>query len=131
MHAPYLLASGLSGEDFGPDTRIVHMPSDVAGKRELLEYMAERLDFPAYFGYNWDALSDCLKDLAWVQERRVVLVHASLPRRLGEADLKTYLDVLADAVLDWRESGEAHELIVVFAAADGALIRALTGWPWN
>src|SRR5699024_12859228 len=40
---------------------------DLAGcrdKTELLARMADALAFPAHFGHDWDALADCLHDLA-------------------------------------------------------------------
>lgn len=33
-------------------------------KKELLATVAGQLKFPSYFGNNWDALYDCLRDLA-------------------------------------------------------------------
>ena len=35
----------------------------VADKQAFLKMLAEKLDFPAHFGMNWDALKDCLTDL--------------------------------------------------------------------
>jgi hypothetical protein len=34
-------------------------------KKGLLEKISRALDFPSYFGMNWDALNDCLTDMGW------------------------------------------------------------------
>jgi hypothetical protein len=40
----------------------------------LFDACADTLQFPAYFGNNWDALQDCLGDLSWLPPQpRVVL----------------------------------------------------------
>ncbi|MEV0094307.1 barstar family protein [Streptomyces sp. NPDC050738] len=36
---------------------------DLLTERELFRVFAEKLEFPGYFGQNWDALVDCLDDL--------------------------------------------------------------------
>lgn len=46
----------------------------IRGTAGLFDSCADSLQFPAYFGNNWDALADCLADLSWLPERgRVVL----------------------------------------------------------
>ena len=50
---------------------------DVAGvqqKQELLAKIASAMNFPDYFGKNWDALVDCLRDLSWLSPKGVLLV---------------------------------------------------------
>ena len=37
----------------------------VKSKDELLRRVAQALQFPEWFGGNWDALEDCLSDLSW------------------------------------------------------------------
>lgn len=49
---------------------------DLAGvrsKADLLAALAARLQFPEWFGSNWDALNDVLAELAWEQPNGVVL----------------------------------------------------------
>ena len=36
-------------------------------KEQLLIVLKEALHFPDYFGFNWDALQDCITDLSWLQ----------------------------------------------------------------
>lgn len=65
-------------------------------KAELLTQLARELQFPAYFGHNWDALFDCLCDLSWLPVPSVRLVHPS-GFDLG-AEQAAYEQLLADAV---------------------------------
>jgi RNAse (barnase) inhibitor barstar len=80
--------------------------------RSVGKALSRELKFPAYFGNNWDALSDCLRDLSWIKPHRVILLHEDSPP-LEAKDVVTYLDVLSECVRDWK-SGENHELVVVF-----------------
>jgi RNAse (barnase) inhibitor barstar len=41
---------------------------------ELFQSMAAAMHFPAYFGMNWDALGDCLRDMSWAPARGYSLV---------------------------------------------------------
>ena len=38
----------------------------VRDKAALFERVATALEFPDWFGHNWDALADCLGDLSWL-----------------------------------------------------------------
>lgn len=50
--------------DAAAEGREVHVVTAAATKAATLEAFAEALDFPAWFGGNLDALSDCLRHLA-------------------------------------------------------------------
>jgi len=50
---------------------------DLAGvqdKSELLARIASAMKFPDAFGVNWDALTDCLRDLSWLDPKGVLIV---------------------------------------------------------
>lgn len=101
----------------------VRIDPEISLSKELLKALYFQLWFPGYFGFNWDALSDCLRDLGWISCRKVVLVHQALPN-LPEKDLKIYLEVLRDAIIDWVGDDE-HELEVFFHINDKCAVEAL------
>jgi hypothetical protein len=41
---------------------------------ELFEAIAGALRFPDYFGHNWDALDECLRDLEWLKASGYALI---------------------------------------------------------
>src|SRR5699024_799698 len=47
-------------------------------KAELLASIAQALEFPDYFGHNWDALGDCLTDLSWLDRPVLMLVFGGM-----------------------------------------------------
>jgi RNAse (barnase) inhibitor barstar len=79
---------------------------------ELFESLQNALHFPDYFGANWNALSECLRDFHWIREKRVVLKHAALPD-ITIQELDIYLEILLEATQDWQ-SDSAHSLEVIF-----------------
>jgi RNAse (barnase) inhibitor barstar len=46
----------------------------IASKAGLLGRAARALNFPGWFGKNWDALHDCLTDLSWLESRGWVII---------------------------------------------------------
>ena len=94
------------------DDFVAELPEVITTKTQLLEAYYELLQFPAYFGFNWDAMDECLGDLEWIENRRVIIVHKALPD-LEHSQLKVYIDVLAYCIRRW-EKDEAHVVIVAF-----------------
>ena len=78
-----------------------------ASKAELLEEFAGALQFPGWFGRNWDALADALGDLSWLPpgEKVVVWVGADVLRARQPAAYLTALDVLRDGAKRSTTSG--------------------------
>ena len=94
---------------------VVRIPAKAKGKENLLSVLAAKLRFPSYFGHNWDALEECLRDLSWLSEQpRVVIVHEAFPFSAAGDSLATYQSILADAVAVHRQRGTPPLLEVVF-----------------
>jgi hypothetical protein len=101
-------------EDAVHGTTLDLAPVDLGGatdKESLLEQLAPALGFPAWFGGNWDALEDCLCDLAWRAGEGHVLVLQGY-QDLPPDDLGVLLDVLAASAAYW--AGRSLPFFAVF-----------------
>lgn len=71
----------------------------------LFNEWAAALQFPDYFGENWDAFDECLNDLDWLPADKYILFitnsHFILKRRTK--DFKVLIDTLKDAIQSWTE----------------------------
>ncbi|MBM3667088.1 MAG: barstar family protein [Actinobacteria bacterium] len=88
----------------------------IGSKQELMAALSEALEFPDYFGGNWDALDECLRDLgSWHEQRghAVVIEHGEeLWRR--EPELAGMLvRSWIDAGAAWAEKGVPFHLVFV------------------
>ncbi len=74
----------------------------------LFAEFARVLDFPDYFGHNWDALEECLTDLEWLPAKGYILLVTDAAQVLSNDDTEyeTFLEILCDAGEAWG-SGQA------------------------
>jgi RNAse (barnase) inhibitor barstar len=88
-------------------------------KRTVLAALARDLDLPEYFGGNWDALADCLTDLAWAPATGYVLSLEGLEglARRAPRNYAVLIDVLADAVTFWSAARVPFYVLLVGNAA--------------
>ncbi|TMQ03517.1 MAG: barstar family protein [Deltaproteobacteria bacterium] len=120
------------------DDFVLRVPGGIRSKAELLAALASAGRFPDYFGGNWDALQDCLRDLSWISNRKVVIMHSDLPLHDSPAECRTYLEILQTALAEWAESVKPnaaepppewsyvdHELRVVFPTEAKAAVARL------
>ncbi|HLW99456.1 MAG TPA: barstar family protein [Candidatus Acidoferrales bacterium] len=93
----------------------------------LLDRFAEAMNFPSYFGLNWDALLDLLQDLSWDSAKGYVLTlsNADPLLRLENNGFSVLLRVLESAIRSWRdgrgEYGERTDAVpfhVIFSGSD-------------
>lgn len=98
----------------GNNSRVLFVPADLNDKSALIAWYSSALGMPEQITGNWDAFDECLRNLSWIKEHKLVLYHDSVPLKSSANDQQIYLGVLADTVRDWKP-GEAHEVEVVFA----------------
>jgi hypothetical protein len=48
--------------------------SAMRSRRTLFEEFAVACDFPDWFGGNWDAFADCMRDLSWMPDATTVVL---------------------------------------------------------
>jgi len=60
-------------------TIIVNIPSLLESKEDLFNAFETSIGLPDYFGGNWDAFEECIRDLSWVRSANIILSHNSLP----------------------------------------------------
>ena len=110
----------------GSAALLAEIPASIRSKQKLLRVLAEQLQFPAYFGYNWDALEECLQDLSWVPAGNVQIRHRDLPLPPGSPDRQTYLQILRTATACWNDLG-SRAMLCQFPAEAESEVQSLLG----
>jgi RNAse (barnase) inhibitor barstar len=99
----------------------------VTGREAFLKRSAERLHLPDYFGQNWDALHECLLDLA-AKGSPGAVVHwrrgVALAKRAPDVT-KTALEILQEAAVGWAVTGRVFLVAVDRDSAPGLDLRPL------
>jgi RNAse (barnase) inhibitor barstar len=86
----------------------------VTGKASFLKRVSQALGFPAYFGMNWDALGDCLTDMAWRPASGYVLFFASFQSfaESAPADIKMVRDIFDSSARYWKQKSMPFYIII-------------------
>lgn len=93
--------------------------SRVTSEAGLLEELARVFRFPDYFGGNWDAADECLRDLSWLPARGYVLrvpEAESLWQRLPAAAGRL-VETWLFCAESWAREGVSFHLVFVWASA--------------
>lgn len=96
----------------------------------LFDEFQRALEFPDYFGHNWDALDECVCDLEWLpaSSYRVVIESAPLLLDRDRAARPIFVSVMANAGKEWattRRVGQSPGRSIPF---NTVLLGALTDW---
>lgn len=87
----------------------------IATKEDFLREAAEAMNFPAYFGHNWDAFDECIRDLSWVPAQKYIVIF-DRPDIFAKAQPKQWQiaqDILQSAAHYWQDLGQLMEVWVL------------------
>lgn len=77
-------------------------------KATLLAELGRALDFPDYYGGNWDALDECLADLSWHDgPLRLLITNADA---LADDLRESLIDIFLQVARAWTAEGRAFAL---------------------
>jgi hypothetical protein len=87
----------------------------INSKKSFFSKAAEVMQFPEYFGHNWDAFDECITDLEWVPAKRYVLIY-NKPNLFAETnplDWQIAYDTLQSAVDYWQSTDTPMDLLFI------------------
>lgn len=87
----------------------------IATKEDFLREAATAMNFPTYFGANWDAFDECIRDLSWIPAQKYILIY-DRPDIFAKAQPEQWQiaqDILQSASQYWQESGRLMEVWVL------------------
>ena len=102
---------------------------DARDKKDFLSRLADALNFPDWFGGNWDAANDCLTDLEWQPNKTgYVLVFEKADHFAANCkpDFEVATTVLGSAAEFWKEQGRPFWALI---AGSQAWHGSLPKWP--
>jgi len=93
-----------------------------ADRHDFLERMARSLAFPDWFGFNWDALFDCLADLSWqpADAYLLILENAGDFQRESPEAFAVATTILSDAASVWRDRGVEFRVLIDAERTNGS-----------
>jgi hypothetical protein len=91
---------------------VIVLGRGVGTKADFLAACADAFEFPDYFGHNWDALDECLADLASAPGYLVLLTGMRAFAERAPADWVLARAIFAAAAERWRAAGVPFVVLV-------------------
>lgn len=95
----------------------------IKSRQEFLNVISTVMEFP-YFGNNWDALLDCLRDLSWFSTNGYILLFGDF-QCFAKSDQKAFslaLEILKDATEFWKTVMKNSPPMYILLQGDKALV---------
>jgi RNAse (barnase) inhibitor barstar len=79
---------------------------DIQDKETFLKKAGEIMGFPDYYGRNWDAFEECIKDLGWYPAESYLILydHFDVFATYSPREFKVALTIFGSAIKYWEET---------------------------
>ena len=109
---PAFVAADLRKEFARQGIRIVALDGTaIEDKETLLAELGRTLQFPAYYGANWDAAEECLRDIAARQGIALFINRADEPWQRLPREMGTLVSIWLSASNELSKQGSPLQLI--------------------
>jgi len=91
--------------------------SSIATEEDLFSAVAKELRFPEYFGKNWDALDECLRDMQWLPSKGYVLFVRDAEQfwRRASRVAGAFVEAWLFAAEEWSHHGVPFHLVFLWS----------------
>lgn len=87
-------------------------------KEQLMTTMKGALSLPDYFGMNWDAFDEAIKDLSWLDDVNAINITIMNSNQVladaTEKDSNIFNQILGSAIAYWKTADEGLEFSVEY-----------------
>ncbi len=97
----FIFYDKINPPSIGQNEKGLYIPKNISRESEICDTYELGLNFPSYFGKNWDALLDCLRDLSFIDEKNILIIHEDIPFIENQKSKRIYLEILFDTVRHW------------------------------
>lgn len=107
------------GQEFDLDAPLRQLPdfavkiidgNKCKDRSDLFSEFARLLEFPSYFGHNWDALDECITDLEWMPVRGYILLIKNADQLLSGDTQESYASFIG-IMKKWEKNGQFRRLV--------------------
>jgi RNAse (barnase) inhibitor barstar len=80
----------------------------IKNKETFLKISGEALGFPDYYGKNWDAFEECIRDFGWCRAEGYLVLydHFEAFARNAPGEFKIALAIFRSAIKYWKETNK-------------------------
>lgn len=95
----------------------------------LFDEVSSAFQFPYYFGENWAALDECIRDLSWISSKRFLLVIGKFESVLNQdvPARKVFGSVLRAAIVEMEKEGRSLQIVVQCSSIDSLCTNNIFG----
>lgn len=86
----------------------------INNKADFLKTASKVINLPKYFGYNWDALQDCLTDLSWFEAPSYLIAYDQWQNFAHNypQDWQILNDIFSEAIAYWLKRNKRFYVLL-------------------